>query len=81
MCSSISFAPLRSTYLVEQRAARKKGEDFEGLQGFIQRHSTPIVTAECDLTPASPKSIYVLADSECMVSQTLVFAFQSSDSQ
>ncbi|KAG0151729.1 hypothetical protein CROQUDRAFT_667739 [Cronartium quercuum f. sp. fusiforme G11] len=59
---SICFAPLRSTYLSEKRAARRKGEDFENLQTFIQNRSTKIMLTECELTPTSPKSIYVLAD-------------------
>lgn len=59
---SIRFAPLRSTYINEKRAARKRGEDFETWGSFVENRSTSIMMAECELTPTSPKSMYVLAD-------------------
>ncbi|EGG06191.1 uncharacterized protein MELLADRAFT_116589 [Melampsora larici-populina 98AG31] len=59
---SIRFAPLRSTYVNEKRAARKRGEDFESWKSFVDNRSTSITMAECDLIPTSPKSMYILAD-------------------
>ncbi|KAH9821519.1 hypothetical protein DFH28DRAFT_522987 [Melampsora americana] len=59
---SIKFAPLRSTYISEKRAARKRGEDFETWRSFVEHRSSTIVMTECELNPTSPKSMYILAD-------------------